>query len=142
MDENVVEIIWLDNPKKWIYLRESSVNKTRAKGSMGSMGWKTIGYENVSKKGKGIQLYTRKIWYLQKWDAGCPDDNGAYSSIVMPIEAVKPEDIDIPEGIRVMDAYKIDQTIPIYSKISKKNKIWRDAKKKQKTFFTTFVPKK
>lgn len=134
LDEEVVEIIWLDDPKKWDYLRETHAERTRPHGSLGNYGWKTVGYENVRKKGKGYQFYARKIWYLQKWDAGCPDNNGGYSSKKMPVEAVKPGDIDIPKGIRIIEAYKIDQSIPTYSRTSKKNKIWREAKKEDKPF--------
>jgi hypothetical protein len=134
MDESIEEIIWLEDPKKWTYLRESSADRTRAKGSLGTFGWKTVGYETVCKKGKGIQIYTRKVWYLNKWDAGCPDDDGRYSSTIMPVEAVKVEDIEIPEGIRIINAYEIEKNVPLYSRTSKKNQIWQSAIKQGKPF--------
>ena len=71
---------------------------------------------------------------MNKWDAGCPDDDGTYSSKIMPVEAVKPEDIDIPEGIRVINAYEIEKVVPIYSRTSKKNQIWRKAVKEGNPF--------
>jgi len=124
------EIIWLENPKKWPYLREISMHRKKSK-ILNEIGWKLIGYETILKTYNSTELHVKKVWFLQKWDVGCPEDDGRYSNDNIPIEGVKTKEMKIPEGTRVIKAYKIDSIVPEYKTEKEKIKILNKSKKKE-----------
>ncbi|VUT27833.1 MAG: hypothetical protein SYNGOMJ08_00384 [Candidatus Syntrophoarchaeum sp. GoM_oil] len=87
-------IVWLEDPNKYDYLRQSVYNTTRRRGGVSNTFFKTLGYEEQLKKGKGIQVYERKVWFLKRHDRGCPDEIPLYApGSLMPEEAVLVKDI-------------------------------------------------
>jgi hypothetical protein len=109
----MLEVVWLEDPYKWDYLREGIALTTQRHGGIkpGSA-WKVIGYENVAKKGRGICAYTRRFWWLKDYDRGCPHEHRNYAKGKLePSEAVAPKDIKIPEAAKVLHAYKIEKAV-------------------------------
>lgn len=114
-DNEIVEVVWLENPFNFDYVREGDRGTTLRNGGPAKCGRKIIGFENHVKKGKGIQVYYRRFWWLNKWDKDCEEPHKPYQTgALRPSEAVSPKDIVIPEGVRILKAYEIPQVVPEY----------------------------
>jgi hypothetical protein len=84
-------IVWLEDPRQWRYLRESSIYrgsrrgfKRGAKLDLGNF-YKLVGYEYVKHTDKGMFLYY--IYWLKTYDAGCPEGFKVYDKGGEPCEA-------------------------------------------------------
>lgn len=92
MIENEIDIVWLDDPLKYTYLRESyctttkpkMIKKRRQHGRM-------IGYS--VHKANGSRSYTRRIWTLKDHDKDL-DPTGVYADDC-PVEAVLPGSVRV-----------------------------------------------
>lgn len=141
--EKVIEIIWLENPFSYDYVREISILTTRRYGKPNLSNlesyYKLVGYENVAKRKRDRwQLYFRRVWWLKEYDRGCPKECGAYSEGgLRPAEAVSPDEIIIPEGTRVIKAYEIEKVIPEIRRNNtwQINKLWEESKIKKIPYF-------
>lgn len=134
MIDKVEEIIWLVNPYIFDYIREGITATTQNEGSIGRFGardfFKLIGFENVKKKGGGIQVYHRKFWWLKKYDKDCPEAIEKYQSgVSQPNEAIKPEDIIISKDVRIIKAYEIEKVV---QECKYGNKIYKNEYRKAK----------
>ena len=123
MYEQVEEIIWLEDPSKWPYVKEDRIKSIYPKSIIRDHGWKVLGYENV-RKVKGSKFYSRRVWYLDKQDFGGPKYNGVYSEFNLPVKGVKTSEIKIPRRVRIIRAYKIPKLVPEYFQVEKLNGYW------------------
>ena len=89
-------IIWLDDPKKYEYLRKSKIyrcsprmpSETTLKKQMKSL-YKLVGCESPTKMGD--RLFESTIYWLKDYDRGCPNqfkENGYGKTSLMPSEAI------------------------------------------------------
>jgi hypothetical protein len=125
----VEEIVWLADPNKYRYILEEEAITTKRKGKIGlSRTEKLIGYENHFKKGKGIQTYNRRYWYLRDHDCGMPNELEAYKKDKMPHEAILPSQISVSEDAIIIKEYEITNEVKICS-FKGKQKEWEYAKK-------------
>ena len=87
------KIVWVEDPKKFIYLRAANhfaptkrfPVKTIGKGKAGF--WKLFGYYLKMRcdfEGK----YWFVFFYLRTYDAGCPEDDGTYNKEFGPAEGI------------------------------------------------------
>lgn len=130
--EIVEEIVWLDDPNKYRYILEEEAITTKRKGKIGlSRKEKLIGYENHAKKGKGIQTYNRRYWFLRDHDCGMPNELEAYKEDLMPHEAILPSQISIPEDVGIIKEYIISDEVKMCS-LKGKQKEWELAKKESR----------
>jgi len=79
MDKNIV---WLENPKQWKYLRVSQTTRGNRKGfkkgaklPIGDF-YKLVGYQLLGKLDAGWYLY--RIFWLKTYDSGCPRGHEVY----------------------------------------------------------------
>ena len=78
-------IVWLENPRPWRYLRESTrIRGTRrgfkrcAKLALANF-YKLIGYELVCRLERGMFLY--RIYWLKTYDSDCPEGHKVYDRL-------------------------------------------------------------
>ena len=91
------EIVWLEDPSKFDYLRVSTVHfgsrrPPSEKGLRRRIGdfYKLVGYGLAHRGSPG--LFFRNIYWLKTYDRGCPKEAECYGrpdSRVMPAEAVE-----------------------------------------------------
>jgi len=85
-----IDIIWLDNPLKYTYLRESCYSTTKPRMIRKKMHRsRLIGYS--VHKADGSRYYPRRIWTLNDWDRDL-EPTGVYADDC-PWEAVLPSSI-------------------------------------------------
>lgn len=94
--ENEIEIVWLDDPLKYTYLRETTIvtgsPRRFSKNHPGLNVDKLIGYA-VHAPGK--DYYRRRFWYRSAWDSDC-DPAGHYAAThTCPSEAVLPRSVKV-----------------------------------------------
>lgn len=95
------EIIWLEDPLKYSYLRETvyittAPKKIAIKTPIWENQAKIIGYEIFIKENEAAQnTYERRVWWLKKSDRDL-DPEGVYKNN-HPYEAVLPESIRVGE---------------------------------------------
>lgn len=89
-----IDIVWLDDPLKYTYLRETYViTKRPKKFNENCVNGKLIGYAVHRPKGRRSVSYDRRCWYVTEWDRDlCP--NGNYANCA-PCEAVLPSSIEV-----------------------------------------------
>jgi len=96
------EIVWLEDPLRYPYLREGSYG-TLKPSQFPSRNWnrghenelKIVGYAVHRPAGKRFHFYKRRFWFLKRYDRGswgAPHPNYA-SGKVFPAEAVIPSSI-------------------------------------------------
>lgn len=75
-------IVWLEDPSKWRYLRESTMVRGSRKGwkrgaklPLGDF-YKLVGYEFLSRLEPAMFLY--RIFWLKTYDSGCPRGDEVY----------------------------------------------------------------
>lgn len=135
-EEEVEEIIWLEDPHNFDYVREGIAASCVRDGGAGSYNfYKVIGYENCKKRGKGIQVYHRRFWWLEKHDKGCPEAIEEYQNgTSRPNEAINPKNINIPEGVRIIKTYEIEKVVPECRYGNKYNLEYNKAKREKRPF--------
>jgi len=75
-------IVWLENPRQWRYLRESTITRGSRRGFKHGAKlplanfYKLVGYELMSKLESRMYLY--HIYWLKTYDAGCPEGFKVY----------------------------------------------------------------
>lgn len=138
----VEEVVWLEDPNNYDYLREVKWGTCRRSGKPGCSFGKIIGYENLKKKGKGIQAYTRRVWYLKPHDKGMPKCDKYEKEGFRPTEAVEPENIRMPPDVKVIKRYEEEQVVPEVKNTEEKNEAWREAEKKEKPFLVLEIKRK
>ncbi len=92
-------IVWLEDPAKYEWLRETVDLSWRSKGRPKMGERKLIGYAEIE-RGDGNQLegWVRRAWYLSDWDHGMPNVHEAYADLKgCPCEAVVPASIKLNE---------------------------------------------
>ena len=97
--QNEDGIVWVHDPLKFRYLRESNRFTTqRRRFPVKRKDVLIVGYATHHKKGHGRTVYNRRFWYLKKWDRDLePDGPYAVKNFrygPMPCEAVIPESIE------------------------------------------------
>lgn len=136
--EDVEEVVWLEDPRNYEYLREGVYGTTQRSGKL-SVNGKLIGYENVRKKGKGTQTYRRRFWYLKEYDRGMPKESEGYGKHekggTTPAEAVSSEDIYMPPDANVIKEFEVEGAVPEVSTTKEKNELWRKSEKREVIFF-------
>lgn len=94
-----IEIVWLDNPNKYRYLREGwSCEKTPAEFETRFSDRKVIGYSVHRSDGSGS--YKRRYWYLMNNDPDL-DDRGPYATESRITLKSCPAEAVVPNLIRV-----------------------------------------
>ena len=93
----MIEIIWLEDPTKYQYLRETilslrSPRQIPLKRNLFSDQYKIVGYE-IFTKHIPHPLYNRRIWWLKTYDRDA-DPAGVYRDDC-PSEAVIPSSISV-----------------------------------------------
>jgi hypothetical protein len=93
---NEERIVWLMDTNAMPYVREgvylTTQRRTRPR-PPGARGNVLVGYAEVGKKGSGIQVYERRVFWLKPHDRYF-DPNGVYR-VRMPAEAVRPQDVRV-----------------------------------------------
>lgn len=93
------EIVWLEDPLKYAYLRErvymtTSPRKIALKTPIWNDQAKIIGYEIINRKHEPAQdVYNRRVWWLKTYDRDL-DPEGVYKHM-HPNEAVLPDSIAV-----------------------------------------------
>jgi hypothetical protein len=107
---NEIEIVWLDNPNKYRYLREGWVleRTPRKFNPEFSDKRKVIGY--AVHMADGSRSYKRRYWYLMPYDADLEDKGpyGSYGVVTQkscPSEAVVPNRIKVGQGSQKYSDY-------------------------------------
>jgi len=99
MIENEIDIVWLDDPTKYRYLREYQTFTTQPRARIAiNKDYVLIGYA-VAAKDKGRRAYTRRFWFLKKYDRDF-EPSGIYGQHTFergpaPAEAVLPTTIEV-----------------------------------------------
>jgi hypothetical protein len=94
------EIVWLQDPGKFRYLRETTYMTTRRRGRVPvPKGCTLVGYATHRKTPGGITAYIRRFWWLKPWDRDL-DPEGCYDVMTFkrgpaPVEAVVPASIEV-----------------------------------------------
>ncbi|MBN1763069.1 MAG: hypothetical protein JW878_08360 [Methanomicrobia archaeon] len=138
VEETVEEIIWLDDPYKWDYLRESVTSTTRSDYVMRQLKksglYKLVGYDNFRKKGKST-VYHKHVWWLAKHDKDCPEAIPDYQAgVKKPSGAINPREIKIPDGIRIIKDYEIERAVKECSSDNDYDKEYNKAKEEKWPF--------
>lgn len=90
MTENESRIVWLEDPMKFTYLRESCYCTTKpAAMRIKGRNDRLIGY--TIHKADGSRVYCRRFWHLEKHDRDL-DPSGVYADNC-PFEAVLPSSV-------------------------------------------------
>lgn len=89
-EEKVIDaeerLVWLRDPTTFRYVREGRALTTRRHGRLGlSPGDVLVGYAEHRKRGRGIQPYSRRFWWLKPRDL---EPSGT-----RPVEAIDPSSI-------------------------------------------------
>lgn len=93
------EIVWLEDPLKYSYLRETvyistSPQKIRLKTPIWEGQAKIIGYEIIDREHEAARdTYERRVWWLKKHDRDL-DPEGVYQ-YNHPYEAVLPDSVGV-----------------------------------------------
>lgn len=90
-----VNIVWLEDPMKYTYLREGAYATSRKSGKIrrpDDKDERIIGYAE-HRKGERGALYYRRVWRIRKYDRDLKPD-GPYA-IGHPVEAVVPASIRV-----------------------------------------------
>jgi len=125
MDEvyKVVEVVWLENPHKYEYLRETTI-VTDFRSGKPSKNWsdlyRIVGYENVA---KAKSPYYRRVWWLKTYDRGCPKEYEGYRKGI-PTEAVLTKNIKISKDVYVLEAYKIKKVVKEVKNVKEENRYY------------------
>jgi len=75
-------IVWLEDPRQWQYLRESTTIRGSRRGFKHGVKlplanfYKLVGYELVNKIDRGMFLY--RLYWLKTYDTGCPRGREVY----------------------------------------------------------------
>jgi hypothetical protein len=99
MIENEIDIVWLDDPTKYRYLREQKAFTTQPRAKIAiNKDDILIGYA-VSAKNKDRGAYFRRFWFLRKYDRDF-EPSGIYGKLTFqrgpaPTEAVLPNTIEV-----------------------------------------------
>ena len=137
IEETVEEIIWLDDPYKWDYLRECVTLTKKRDNDISQLKnhpdcYKLVGYENFRKKGKGT-VYHKHVWWLKKYDKDCLEPFPDYQKgVKKPSEAINPREIKIPEKIRIIKVYEIEKAVKECSSHNCYNKEYNKAKEEKR----------
>ncbi len=92
-------IVWIEDPRKWEYLRESTIFCGKRRGLPPGSGniWRLVGYEELAPSAKSMsttsRIFQRRVWWLKNYDRGCPDELEGYRKLAMPCEAVLTKDL-------------------------------------------------
>ena len=124
MYEQVEELVWLEDPSIWPYVRQDVIKSRSHKSIIEKHGWKLLGYENV-KKVNHTNFYSRRVWYLEKEDYDYFNVRNGYKN--KPVNALKLSEIKKPKGACMVMAYAIEKLVPEYSQVEKSNELWRIA---------------
>lgn len=91
-----LEIVWLEDPRRYEYVRESNdmgCNAKVVKRDFKSFGWRLIGYEKLPQRSEITFREQGKMCWLKDYDRGMPNDTKVYAKYAYegraPSEAVK-----------------------------------------------------